>query len=101
MAVLSKYQYTRLTPQGFHLFVQASPSALAFYGSAIHTLRIQVAALSTAAIFWIAQVVALEPQLGGIGAHTPVLPLSIMVSEPNVSIPCWGQNEGHQQEAKY
>lgn len=64
---------------------QASPSAAAFYSAAIQTLRIQVAALSSAAFLWLASVVALEPWLGGVGARTPILPLSIMVSKPNNS----------------
>lgn len=60
--------------------VQASPSAHAFYDGAILTLRIQVAVMSAITIFWTAAIVALEPQLGGFGARTPILPLSVMVS---------------------
>lgn len=37
--------------------------------------------MSTVAIFWAAAIVALEPQLGGVGERTPILPLSVMVSD--------------------
>ena len=64
--------------------VQASPSAVAFYGNAIQTLRVQVAALSCPAFLWLASVVVFEPWFGGLGARTPILPLSIMVSHTQV-----------------
>lgn len=45
---------------------------------------IQVTALSTAGVVWMASVVALEPQLGGVGAGPPIIPLSILVSESDI-----------------
>ncbi|CAM9572721.1 unnamed protein product [Ectocarpus sp. 12 AP-2014] len=55
------------------------PSATPFYEQAVRTLRIQVFALSVAGMVWVTMVVALEPRLGGIGARTPVIPLTIML----------------------
>lgn len=66
--------------------VQASPSALAFYDGAIRTLRIQVVAMSIGSAVGAASIVALEPQLGGVGAGTPIVPLSILVSESNFNV---------------
>ncbi|CAM9755310.1 unnamed protein product [Ectocarpus sp. 6 AP-2014] len=57
----------------------AGPSSIAFYEQAIHTLRIQVFALTVAGVVWIVMVVALEPYLGGVGARTPVIPFTIML----------------------
>ncbi|CAM9577418.1 unnamed protein product [Ectocarpus fasciculatus] len=57
----------------------AGPSSTAFYEQAIHKLRIEVFALSVAGMVWIAMVVALEPNLGGVGARTPVIPLTVML----------------------
>lgn len=59
--------------------MQVGSSGASFYAKAIRKLRIQVVALSLVDIVWIAAVVALEPQLGGFGARTPIIPLSIMV----------------------
>lgn len=66
--------------------VQAESSGADFYAKATRTLWIQVAALSLTDIVWIAAVVALEPQLGGIGAGTPIIPLSLMVSVLSVEV---------------
>ncbi|CAM9585655.1 unnamed protein product [Ectocarpus sp. 12 AP-2014] len=56
-----------------------SESSGTFYASAIKTIRIQVAALSSAAFAWVVMAVLLEPKLGGVGAKTPEIPLSIML----------------------
>ncbi|CAN0365912.1 unnamed protein product [Ectocarpus sp. 12 AP-2014] len=58
---------------------KATGSSAAYYASAIKTLRIQVAALSSAALAWLVMAVLLEPKLGGVGANTPEIPLSIML----------------------
>ncbi|CAN0080078.1 unnamed protein product, partial [Pylaiella littoralis] len=57
---------------------KANPSARVFYGRALRTLWLQVAALSSAAALWVAMALALEPQLGTIGVRTPIIPISIM-----------------------
>ncbi len=60
--------------------MQVGSSGASFYAKAIRKLRIQVVALGLVDVVWIAAVVALEPQLGGIGAGTPIISLSIMAS---------------------
>lgn len=64
---------------------QARTSSAAFYTSAIKTLRIQVAALTVASLVWLVMIVLMEPKLGGVGASTPEMPLSIMVRV----LTCW------------
>jgi len=66
--------------------MQVTTSGTDFYTKAIHTLWVQVAAISIASIVWIAAVVSLEPQLGGIGMRTPIIPLSVMVSVSSVDL---------------
>ncbi len=58
-----------------------SLSTLAFYDQAIRTLWIQVVALSVAGAVGMASAISLEPRLGGGGLDTPILPLSVAVSE--------------------
>lgn len=67
----------------FHplLRFQAGASGTVFNFQAFRTLRMQRVALSVPPIVWCACVAVLEPRLGGIGARTPEIPLSIMVSK--------------------
>ncbi|CAN0307021.1 unnamed protein product [Hapterophycus canaliculatus] len=52
---------------------------MAFYTQVLRELKIQLVALNVSSVVWCVSVALLEPQLAGVVARTPGIPLSIMV----------------------